>query len=224
MDLLTEIEDRIRDRHLLTHPFYTSWVAGTLPMEAMQEYARQYYAFESSFPRVLSALHSRSDRSDVRQSLLENLWDEEHGEANHAELWLRFAEGIGAGREATRDGARNEATDRLVSGYRSASTNGPVAAGVAAVYAYEAQVPAVAQAKIDGLKANYGIDDPATLAFFELHAELDVEHSTAERKIIEDLGAGHEAEVLAATDQAHDDWWGFLDAVTPGAHESLGEG
>jgi pyrroloquinoline-quinone synthase len=91
-----------------------------------------------------------------------------------------------------------------------------VAAGVAAVYAYEAQVPAVAKAKIDGLKATYGLDDPDTLAFFELHSELDVEHSGAERKIIEDLGAGHEDEVLAATDEALDRWWAFLDAVTPG--------
>jgi pyrroloquinoline-quinone synthase len=215
MDLLTEIDERIRARNLLDHPFYTSWVAGTLPMEAMQEYARQYYAFESSFPRVLSSLHSRSEQPEVRQALLENLWDEEHGEVNHAELWLRFAEGIGAGREATRNAAWNEATHELVSSYREASTRGPVAAGVAAVYAYEAQVPAVAKAKIHGLRANYAMDDPATLAFFELHSELDVEHSEAERKMIEELGAGFEDEVLAATDEALDRWYAFLDAVTP---------
>jgi pyrroloquinoline-quinone synthase len=215
MDLITAIDDRIRHRHLLGHPFYTSWVAGTLPKEAMQEYARQYYAFESSFPRVLSALHSRTDRPDIRQALLENLWDEEHGEANHAELWLRFADGIGAGREATRNAERSDATERLVASYLSASRTRPVAAGVAAVYAYEAQVPAVAKAKIDGLKRNYGIDDPETLAFFELHSELDVEHSGAERKMIEELGAGNEDQVLAATDEALDRWWGFLDAVTP---------
>jgi pyrroloquinoline-quinone synthase len=217
MDLLTEIDARIRARHLLSHPFYTSWVAGTLPKEAMQEYARQYFAFESSFPRMLSALHSRSDRPDVRQALLENLWDEEHGERNHAELWLRFADGIGAGRESTRGAEWNEATHELVWSYLSACRTRPVAAGVAAVYAYEAQVPAVAKAKIDGLKANYGVEDPETLEFFELHSDLDVEHSGAERKLIEDLGAGHEQEVLAATDEALDRWWAFLDAVTPAA-------
>ena len=45
--------------------------------------------------------------------MLENLWDEEHGEANHAELWLRFAEGIGAGREATREAEWNDAPAEL---------------------------------------------------------------------------------------------------------------
>src|SRR5207302_441240 len=83
---------------LLTHPFYTKWVAGTLPRECLQEYARQYHAFESSFPTFLSAIHSRTEDRGVRQALLENLWDEEHGEANHRELWLRFAEGVGGGR------------------------------------------------------------------------------------------------------------------------------
>jgi pyrroloquinoline-quinone synthase len=215
MDLLTEIDARIRARHLLGHPFYTSWVAGTLPKEAMQEYARQYYAFESSFPRMLSSLHSRSERADVRQALLENLWDEEHGEPNHAELWLRFADGIGAGREATRTATWNQVTHDLVWSYLSACRTRPLGAGVAAVYAYEAQVPAVARAKVDGLKAHYGVEDAETLEFFELHADLDVEHSGTERKLIEDLGAGYEEEVLAATDEALDRWWAFLDAVTP---------
>ena len=64
---------------------------GTLPVEAIQEYARQYYAFESAFPRLLSAIHTKTEDPVVRQSLLDNLWDEEHGEVNHAELWLRFA-------------------------------------------------------------------------------------------------------------------------------------
>src|SRR5207247_7038830 len=93
------LDAAIDRRHLLTHPFYRSWMDGTLPLDALQEYTRQYYAFESSFPRVLSALHSRSDRADVRQALLENLWDEEHGESNHQEQWLRFAEGIGVDRQ-----------------------------------------------------------------------------------------------------------------------------
>ena len=215
MDVIRQLDEAIERRSLLRHPFYTRWVAGELPRAALQEYARQYYAFESTFPRFLSALHSRSDRPDVRAAILDNLWDEEHGEANHAELWLRFAEGIGAGREATREAEWNDATEDLVSSYRDASSSGAVAGGVAAVYAYEAQVPAVAKAKIDGLKANYAVEDPQTLAFFELHSELDLEHSGAERKIIEDLGAGNEEEVLAATDEALDRWWAFLDAVTP---------
>jgi pyrroloquinoline-quinone synthase len=213
MDLLDRIDGLIDERHLLRHPFYTKWVAGTLPTEALQEYARQYYAFESSFPRFLSALHSRTDSPEVRQSLLDNLWDEEHGETNHPELWLRFAEGLGVTRDEVLGADRNQATSALVESYFTAAREAPVAAGIAALYAYERQVPAVAATKIDGLKARYGIEDERMLGFFEVHAHLDVEHADAERQAVATLGEGHEAEVLATTESALDAWWAFLDAV-----------
>ncbi|HJP66729.1 MAG TPA: CADD family putative folate metabolism protein [Actinomycetota bacterium] len=214
MDLLERIDAAIDDRHLLTHSFYSKWVAGTLPREALQDYARQYHAFEANFPRFLSALHSRTDRAEHRAALLENLWDEEHGEANHRELWLRFAEGVGTTREEVETAQWKPSTQALVEAYARSSREAPVAAGVAAVYAYERQVPAVAQAKIDGLKAHFDVEDPRTLAFFETHATLDVEHSAAERQIIAE-GSGGVEDVLRAVDEALDAWWGFLDGVDP---------
>ena len=103
MDPIDRIDALIKDRHLLTHPFYVRWREGTLPVEAIQEYTRQYYAFESAFPRLLSAIHTRTEDPVVRQSILDNLWDEEHGEVNHAELWLRFAEGLGVARDEVKE-------------------------------------------------------------------------------------------------------------------------
>src|SRR2546423_15590049 len=57
--LLDDVDALIEGRRLLDHPFYTKWGAGTLPKEAIREYTRQYFAFESSVPRFLSAIHSR---------------------------------------------------------------------------------------------------------------------------------------------------------------------
>jgi len=213
MELLDRIDAMIEDRHLLRHSFYTKWVAGTLPTQNLQEYARQYHAFESNFPRFLSALHSRSDRPDVRASLLENLWDEEHGEANHRELWLRFAEGLGVARQDVMSATWNAATGALLDTYGSVVSTAPVTAGVAAVYAYERQVPPVAQAKIEGLKRWYGISDERTLAFFDVHSTLDVEHSEAERRIVGQATPQEKAEVIRATSAALEAWWSFLDAV-----------
>ncbi len=154
MQLLDRIDQLIDQRHLLKHPFYTKWAEGTLPLEALQEYARQYYAFESAMPRFLSALHSRTESAAVRQQLLDNLWDEEHGRENHAELWLRFAEGIGVSRDDVRDADAQRGDHRhLSSTYTELSRETSVAEGVAALYAYERQVPQVAGSKIDGLQA-----------------------------------------------------------------------
>src|SRR5262249_2948850 len=143
MDLIDRIDALIDERHLLTHPFYTKWAEGTLPKESLQEYARQYYAFESTFPRLLSSLHTRSEDRETRQQILENLWDEEHGDANPRELWLRFAEGIGVDRDDVTTAEWNPATRALIDTYWRAVTEAPVPAGVAAVYAYERQVPQV---------------------------------------------------------------------------------
>jgi len=215
MSLLEKIDALIAERHLLTHPFYTKWREGTLSREALQEYARQYYAFESTFPRLLSALHSRSDEPAVRQSLLDNLWDEEHGEVNHAELWLRFGEGIGVQRSDVRSATPNAGTSALLDTYWSAVSDAPIAAGIAALYAYEGQVPEVATEKINGLRDIYGVDDPRTLGFFTVHSTLDVEHSGAERDMIASLATStaDEEAALDATRAALDAWWGFLSAV-----------
>ncbi|HET9540774.1 MAG TPA: CADD family putative folate metabolism protein [Candidatus Limnocylindria bacterium] len=213
--VLERIDALIAERHLLKHPFYTKWREGTLSREALQEYARQYYAFESTFPRLLSALHTRSEDPAVRQSILDNLWDEEHGEVNHAEMWLRFGEGIGVDRDDVRAASRNDGTKQLLSTYWSAVTDAPLAAGVAALYAYEGQVPEVATEKINGLRDRYGVDDARTLAFFTVHSTLDVEHSGAEREMIASLASSEadEEAAVAATSGALDAWWGFLSAV-----------
>ncbi|HUG49031.1 MAG TPA: CADD family putative folate metabolism protein [Candidatus Limnocylindria bacterium] len=225
MNLLESIDQLIDERHLLKHPFYTKWAEGTLPREALQEYARQYYAFESSFPRYLSAIHTRTDSPEVRQQLLDNLWDEEHGKENHAELWLRFAEGIGVEREDVRGAQRNEATQALVELYGELSSQAPVPAAVAALYAYERQVPQVAGSKIDGLKQYYGITEGPALSFFVVHGVLDVEHSEAERemlgRLLDDATQADAQPVEEATGRALDAWWNFLSAVDMPARDEV---
>jgi pyrroloquinoline-quinone synthase len=214
MDLLDRLDQLIDERHLLKHPFYTRWNEGTLPLGALQEYARQYYAFESAFPRLLSAIHSRTDNPAVRQQLLDNLWDEEHGRDNHAELWLRFAEGIGVERDDVRGAQHNRATQVLVDLYTDLSRRAPVPAAVAALYAYERQVPQVAGSKIDGLQRHYGVEDARTTAFFTVHGVLDIEHSDAERKMLATLTQGADPQpVEDATRRALGAWWDFLSAV-----------
>ncbi len=112
--------------------------------------------------------------------------------------------------------APDTATEALVHLYRDAAERRPVAAGIAALYAYERQVPAVATAKIDGLRRHYGLDDDRTLAFFRVQSTLDEDHAGAEARIIEALG-GSDADVVVdtATD-ALDAWWSFLDGVDQG--------
>jgi len=213
--LIPQLDAMIAERHLLKHPFYQDWTAGRLSLNTLREYAVQYYRQVEVFPRYLSALHSRCDDLRVRQALLANLIEEECGEENHPELWLRFAEGLGVARDRVMDASANAATQKLVETYRRLTLDRRVVAGLAALYVYEAQIPAVATAKIDGLKRHYGIASERTLAFFTTHESADVYHAKTGAELIERLAEDDESrvDVISAADEALAALWGMLDGV-----------
>ena len=214
-DVIGTIDEIIKGKSLLTHPFYQAWNEGTLPIESLKKYAAQYYHFESAYPTFLSGVHHRCTDRSVRQHLLDNLWDEEHGEDNHVELWLRFCEGLGVDRGEVLESEPLDATTSLVDTYKSLTSSGSTAAGAAALYAFESQVPKVATAKIAGLRENYGIEDTRTTSFFEVHKTLDEQHSDAERQMIEALTTSESdrAAAVVAADIAAESLWRFLDGV-----------
>jgi pyrroloquinoline-quinone synthase len=214
-DLLSRLNARIQEKSLLKHPFYQDWQVGRLTLDDLRIYAAQYYQLEANFPVMLSAIHSRCPDPDVRHIILDNLWDEEHGPNNHAFLWLQFAAGLGLTKDDVLHAQVLPETNRLVNTFREITSTGSYQEGLAAMYAYEAQVPAVAAEKILGLQQFYGITSPETTEFFTLHMGLDMEHSVGEARAIagRPLTTEQEGTVARALDRALDALWGFLDGV-----------
>tara|TARA_B100001123_G_scaffold398835_1_gene483251 strand:- start:876 stop:1535 length:660 start_codon:yes stop_codon:yes gene_type:complete len=207
--LETRIKNVIGESALLQHPFYQAWSAGTLEMEKLQDYARQYYHFERSFPRFLSAIHARTESPEIRQLLLENLWDEEHGERNHPALWLEFAKALGVSRNEVEQAEPHPETTALIDHYLEVATKAPVAEALAALFAYESQVPEIAWEKIKGLTEHYGLL-PDQFEFFSVHLVSDIAHSGAELSAIEELCEDSDSIVVAAK-EASERLLGFLD-------------
>src|SRR6185437_7939305 len=75
-------------------------------------------------------------------------------------------------------------TRALIQGFRRVCRENGVAAGLSALYAYESQIPAVSESKIQGLQKFYGFDEPAGYRYFSVHIEADREHSEIERKLL----------------------------------------
>ena len=140
--LETRMREAIAERSLLEHPFYQAWSEGTLELERLQDYARQYFHFERAFPRFLSAIHARTESPPIRQLLLSNLWDEEYGERNHPALWLEFAEALGVSAEEVEGAEPHPQTTALIEHYAEVAEEAPVAEALATLFAYESQVPA----------------------------------------------------------------------------------
>ena len=207
--LEARVYEVLAERSLLKHPFYQAWSAGTLPVERLQEYARQYFHFEAEFPRLLSSIHTRTEDPEVRQHILDNLWDEEHGERNHRALWLDFAEALGVPRAEVEASTPNEETRALVEHFRSVSREAPIADALATMFAYEGQVPEIAWEKIRGLREHYGFT-PKQFEFFSVHLAADVAHAGTELALIEGL-SDEEDRVVAAVEAACDRLYAFLD-------------
>ncbi len=213
----------IAERHLLKHPFYVAWTKGELSLDQLRGYAGQYLHHVLAEPTYLSAVHSRTPhfngdgRSDLtaRQTILQNLIEEEYGPKNHPALWKRFAQALGMTESDLAATAPNAATQRLIETFTDLCRNRAYYAGLAALHAFESQVPAIAAVKIDGLRRFYGIEDAADVEFFAVHEKADVAHSAAEWGLIERAADSPErqAEVLAATQAACDALWKFLDSV-----------
>jgi pyrroloquinoline-quinone synthase len=213
-DVVATLDSMISERSMLKHPFYQAWTAGTLTLERLQNYAVEYYTHVAAFPRYLSAIHSRCADMATRQALLENLIEEERGPENHPELWLRFAEAIGVSRERVVDATPSRSSAGLVRAFTELAESEHTPSGLAALYAYESQIPAVATAKIDGLKRFYGITDERGLAFFAVHEEADVWHARTGAELIERHCATVRDRELAveASDRALGALWSLLDA------------
>src|SRR3954471_15763951 len=140
---LDAIDRQIAAKHLLTHPFYLAWTRGELSRAALANYARQYYHHVAAFPTYLSAVHAKCDAQPTRRPLLDNLMDEEAGSPNHPELWLQFAECLGVSKEDAQSAEKWEETRNLVATFRAVGAEGKPAEGLAALYAYESQIPSV---------------------------------------------------------------------------------
>ena len=181
---LDKIDNDIAEKHLLKHPFYLAWTRGELSREALADYARQYYHHVAAFPTYLSAAHAKCGDQPTRKQLLKNLIDEEAGSPNHPELWLKFTEGLGVDDVNVRNTEKWPETKNLIDTFRSVCGDGSTAEGLAALYAYESQIPAICESKIDGLKKHYGFINPAHYRYFSVHIEADREHSAAERKML----------------------------------------
>ncbi len=214
-ELIAALDTLAAERSPLQHPFYQAWTVGTLSMSRLRKYAVQYYMHVAAFPRYLSALHSRCEDLETRQTILENLIDEERGGRNHPELWLRFAAAIGVTRRQVLEARPTASTAELVDTFTRLSRDLPVPAGLAALYVYESQIPAIATAKIEGLRRFYGIVDEESLRFFTVHQEADAEHARAVAALIarHAIGANEQRSAIDGGGAALQAVWNMLDSV-----------
>lgn len=216
-----ELDRRIAQHDLLCHPFYRAWSAGELSREDLREYARDYYHHVEAFPTYLAEFGIRLDDGELRRAVLANMLDEKgvedlYGEPSrpHSELWLDFLEGMGGSRGQWPREPIPE-VKQLTEFFHRIAQEGSLEEALAAFYAYESQVPRVAQEKARGLREMYGADEK-TCGYFTLHTSADVYHTRVWKQQLAKRLKEHpdEAEkALDAAETAAKALWQALDGI-----------
>ena len=195
---LKVLDNKLDEFHFLKHPFYVAWNEGELTQEILQDYAEQYYQHIKAFPRYISATHSLCEDIEQRKILLDNLSDEEDFEKDHPMLWKQFALAVGADKNDVETIKQADFTkDMIANFFRLARSS--YAEGLGSLYAYERQVPEIADTKIKGLIEHYNVSSDVGLEYFVVHKDADVEHreqsailmnqlSEEDRKLAEEAG------------------------------------
>jgi len=221
-DFRKELDCRISRYDLLCHPFYQAWANGRLTREDLRCYAEQYFHQVAAFPEYLKLFEDRlhAPARELALAVARNRAEEE-GEASpdgrsHAELWLDFAEGMGADRAAAGRAEPLPELQDLMETFRKIAREGSSAEALAAFYAYESQVPRIAQEKARGLKELYGAD-AGTCAYFTVHQTADVHHARVWRDQLEQQlrvsGDEGREKALEAAEGVAQALWRALDGI-----------
>jgi len=220
VEFFQELDARIAAYDLLCHPFYRAWAAGELTRDDLREYAIDYYHHVAAFPAYLAEFAARLPEGELRGAVLANMADE-NGEPNalgepqkpHSELWLDFAEGMGAERQVRRN--RIPEIKNLIEYFRTIAAEGSPEEALATFYAYESQVPRVAEQKARGLRDLYGVDEK-TRAYFTLHTTADRFHSQVWRQQLEkrlEQNPTQAESAIEAAEAAARALWNALDGI-----------
>lgn len=186
--IIQEQLNHVIDRwSLLRHPFYQAWESGDLPVNALRTYAQEYGAFIQMLPTGWETLADTDTAAEERE---------------HAELWLEFAKGL----QTEVAEARLPAVVGLVHASQRLFSQVPAALG--ALYAFEAQQPATAQSKLDGLRKHYSL--PATVeSYFVAHSANQHEAAKLLQRIAS-LPEGQQTAAVEACEQMAEALWNAL--------------
>jgi pyrroloquinoline-quinone synthase len=169
-------------RDMLRHPFYQAWSQGALIREDLQEFAKDQYHHVESIPRSLNHFARRLGRSELREAVSANVAERIGGKTkkSYANLWLDFAEGVGAGREIGKKAPSRSAIG-LIALFKGVTAEGNPVQVLGLLCAYELQLARVSREQLRCLRDLYGADG-RTCCYFETSCRLSEHYADIWRK------------------------------------------
>lgn len=201
MDLWARLAD-VRTRwNVLDHSFSARWSSGELTVPELALYAGQYRHAVVALARAAEgAAHAADGSFELAAHAGE--------EAAHVALWDAFARAAGA------DGTAPASPETAACADVWAGEGRDLLGHLVALYAIESAQPPVSRLKAEGLREHYGFAAGPATAYFDLHAERDLEHAADGRALIEArLDGADEDALVAEAERVLQANWTLLDGV-----------
>ena len=190
-NVVQRIDLEIEKRSLLKHSFYKMWSEGKLTIDHLRGYSKEYFQLVKIVPKFVESIAEATGNPNI---ITNNACEE----AEHVELWVRFATALGVSRSDLISYGGSEKTNEAIAKLMALASL-TFEEAVAAMYAYEMELPKISRSKIDGLKNLYGMDSQDATKYFEIHEEADVRHAQVWRDILQRIPAERQEAALNAT-------------------------
>ena len=186
--LVTRIDQLIEKQSLLKHKFYVMWNEGTLTLESLSGYSKEYFQLVKAVPTFVNMIMENA--SQGKDAIAAN----QKEESEHIAPWMKFASSLGVSQRDLEGYSGLEKTRHAVSNLSQLMTT--FEGGIAAMYALEQEIPKISLSKIDGLRKFYNITTDDAIEYFRLHTEADIRHAALWRKILEKSPIENEEELF----------------------------
>lgn len=180
--LIKRIDYEIEKHSLLKHVFYQMWSEGKLTINHLQGYSKEYFQLVKVVPKFVENIFNVIADPSLKRAVGQNLKEE----SEHIEPWIMFSTAIGVQRNDLASYEGDNETNMAVSTL-SQLTERSLEEAVAAMYAYEKELPKISRSKIDGLKKFYGVQSDEATKYLEIHEEVDVRHSEVWKNILKTI-------------------------------------
>lgn len=210
-----ELEQTVRSRHSRVHPFTERWVKGELTRDQLGQWSIQQWHFIGNFSQYMAGVYARCPQRDVRDYLLENMWEEELTATRHSDYLVRFAAACGIDREKFMATAPLPTTEALVDWCRTrAFYDHWLIAAAALNIGLESQVVGIMERVTPPLTEKYGFAT-ADIGYFEVHWKTDRIHSARAYDLVSKYADSPElrSQCLARVARATEMRWLFTDGI-----------
>jgi pyrroloquinoline-quinone synthase len=180
--LIERIDYEIEKHSLLKHVFYQMWSEGKLTINHLQGYSKEYFQLVKVVPKFVENIFNVITDPSLKRAVGQNLKEE----SEHIEPWIMFSTAIGVQRNDLASYKGDNETNMAVSTL-SQLTERSLEEAVAAMYAYEKELPKISRSKIDGLKKFYGVQSNEATKYLEIHEEVDLRHSEVWKNILKTI-------------------------------------